>query len=79
MFNEALDKAAHTYIKEGELQMDPSTKIRKTEFAQAGYNGEPQPSLGEALMYHLKQNAAFGSLTPQQMKLVHWHIANLVS
>ena len=78
MFNEALEKAVHTFMKDGTLRLDMDNKIRRTEFAIEGFGGEAQPSLGQALLYHLKQIPGFLKLTMKQMKLIHWHIANLV-
>ena len=77
IFNKALDNACQTYVREGVWIVDSTTKIRHTENSKLNFNGEKQPTLGEAIMYHLNLDEKFRKFTFSQLKLVHWHLANL--
>ncbi|KAJ3293199.1 hypothetical protein HK104_004665 [Borealophlyctis nickersoniae] len=74
-FNEILEQSCYTIMEDGVpiVQNGPRIRQEPEDPEQGGKN----PSLGEIFDHHLQRHEKFERLRPLDMRLVHWHMANL--
>ncbi|KAJ3037487.1 hypothetical protein HDV00_001662 [Rhizophlyctis rosea] len=74
VFNSVLEQSCYTVIENGEPRLVRGKRPRQEPYPKG--KGE-NPSLGQIFEYHLERHPSFGDLTPLNMRLIHWHLANL--